>query len=81
MKTIYIIYTERYGENNLVFDSKLKCIDGWSCNDATWRDEYFNGLMKQLGIEVLSELPEGTDEDKVISKGLVSQFGKGADKE
>lgn len=80
MTIIYIIYTERYGENDLVFDSKFKCIDGWSCNDATWRGEYFNGMMKKLGVEVRNELPAHIDEDYVIGKGLVSQFGKGADK-
>lgn len=74
MKTIYIIYSEgEAGECDIVFDSNLKVIDGWSCNDATWRGEYFDGLMKQLGIIVKSSHPKLTE--KVVEKAALKLFG------
>lgn len=57
MKNIYRFYSEKYGEVEGMFEEDGKMIDCWSCNDATWRSEYFNGFMKKLGINVL-RLPE-----------------------
>lgn len=74
-KTIYIIYTEACGENNIVFDDKFKVITAWSCNDATWRDEYFQPLMDYLGVKVLENLPESVDEDKLIKQALYDEMG------
>lgn len=75
MKTIYIIYSESgdAGECNLVFDENLKCIDGWSCDDATWRDDYFNGFMEQLGITVKDFHPKLTEE--FVAKRAKKFFG------
>lgn len=67
MKTIYIVYTELGGENDLVFDHTFKCLDMWSCNDATWRNEYFAPFMRSLGINVLEEFPP----DKMSSKNRI----------
>lgn len=57
MKTAYFFYTEKFGENEGVFDETGKLIDCWSCNDANWRDEYFNGFMEKLGIK-MQRLPK-----------------------
>lgn len=53
MKTIYIIGIEdEVGEVEGAFDDKGELLDTWCRNDATWRHEYFNGLMETLGIDV-----------------------------
>lgn len=74
-KTIYIIYTENCGENNIVFDAKFKCLGAWSCNDATWRNEYFSGFMRDLGIEVLEQLPQSVNADRLIAKAIKDTMG------
>jgi len=37
--------------------TELKYIDGWDCNDASWRAEYMEGLLKWAGVKV-ETLPE-----------------------
>lgn len=63
MRTIYIVDAcdENLGEAQGVFDEKGKLISAWSCNDANWRDEYFNGFMKTLGITVKSRKTTASD--------------------
>lgn len=74
MKTIYIIFSEgKAGECQIVFNDKLKVMDGWSCNDATWRGEYFNGLLEDFGVKVKSSHPSLTD--KVVEKAALKHFG------
>ena len=52
MRTIYIIGIEDVGEVEGAFDDKGELLDTWCCNDATWRHEYFEGLMNALGVTV-----------------------------
>lgn len=52
MKKVYAAYTEECGEVEGMFDEDGNLLDLWSSNDATWRNEYFSGFMKKLGIEV-----------------------------
>jgi hypothetical protein len=33
----------------------------WSCNDATWRNEYFSDFMEALGFKVENASPELVD--------------------
>lgn len=54
MKKIYSFYSEKYGEVEGMFDEKGKLLDCWSCRDANWRNEYFNGFMEKLGVQVLA---------------------------
>ena len=54
MKTIYIMYCEDEGEYELWFDENKKLIGGYSCNDASWRDEYLGPIFKVSGINVES---------------------------
>lgn len=61
MKTVYSFYwcdeAGGCGENEGMFDTNGKMLDCWSCNDASWHDEYFNGFMEKLGINVKRPLP------------------------
>ena len=52
MRTIYIICVEDVGEVEGAFDDKGELLDTWCNNDATWRHEYFEGFMNELGITV-----------------------------
>ena len=52
MKKIYhVSYCDKF-EGEGMFDAKGNLLDAWSCNDGVWRGEYFDGFMKELGIEV-----------------------------
>jgi hypothetical protein len=45
-------YCDEEGECEGMFDYDTKeLLDLWSCNDATWRTEYFGGFMEKLGIK------------------------------
>ncbi len=46
---------DEIGEVEGIFDSdKFTLLHWWNLNDADWRSEYFNPLMEQLGIKVVS---------------------------
>ncbi len=57
MKIIYQFYSENPFEWEGMFDEKGKLLDYWSCSDANWKSEYFDGFMTKLGIQILP-LPE-----------------------
>ena len=58
-QTIYIVYSEgECGEIEGAFDARENILDIWSCNDATWRNEYFSGFLAKVGIEVVTNVPE-----------------------
>jgi len=40
-----------------VVDGELELVDCWSRNDANWRQEYMNGILKWAGVD-LQKLPE-----------------------
>lgn len=78
-KTIYILSTindedliERHGEVQFAFDANLNLLDGWSLNDADWREEYFNPFMSKLGFNVETEHPQAT---KMINEAAEKLFG------
>jgi hypothetical protein len=52
MRKLYIAYTEEVGEVEGIFDQDGTMLDFWSCNDATWRNEYFSPFMERLGFDV-----------------------------
>ncbi len=55
MRTIHHLWyasEESSGEIEGMFDSNGDLLHFWFCNDATWRNHYFNPLMLKLGIEV-----------------------------
>jgi hypothetical protein len=54
MRTISIVYSEAQGEIEGAFDENGELLSFWSCNDATWRNEYFGPFMKKLGIKTVS---------------------------
>jgi len=70
MKTIYYVFTDDFGEVGGMYDSDGTLLDMWSCNDASWRGEYFNPFMKALGILV-----------KPGSQKLTKKFAKHVEKE
>lgn len=53
LKTILHVFFEEYGEHDVFYDEEGRIIDYWHCNDASWRGEYFSGLMAYMGYEVL----------------------------
>lgn len=66
MKIIYCIFTNWFGENQFFFDDYGNLLGWWTCNDASWRHEYMNPMMKALGIDVRTA--QDTDprfEDKI----------------
>lgn len=48
-KTLYLVTVENYQG---MFDNKNKLLSYWHNNDASWREEYFDDLMHQLGFTV-----------------------------
>lgn len=75
MRNIYVIYTETCGENDIVFDDRFHCLGAWSCNDATWRNEYFAPFLEKLGIKVLETLPPHINADQLIAEALKTEMG------
>ena len=59
MKTITKVYLsdDDLGEVEGMFDENDEVIGHWHSNDASWRDEYFSGFMKNLGVKVVSAKP------------------------
>jgi hypothetical protein len=73
-KTLYHAWFEgdNVGEADGFFeikDGKLEFVDGWSANDANWRDEYMTGLLEWAGVE-LKTLPEKyrDEAEKILEK-------------
>lgn len=73
-KKIYIVGTSD-GENQFVFDEKLKLIDGWFSNDANYRHEYMNGFMEKLGITVERRLPADANAEDMFAKASKKLWG------
>jgi hypothetical protein len=68
MRVIKHVYTEEYGEIEGMFDEGDHLISAWSCNDATWRNEYFDEFIKELGAKVI------TSDDPKLVKKLIKYF-------
>ena len=51
LKKVYSIFSMAYGESDVLFDENDKIIDWWNCNDASWRSEYFSGVLAFFGYE------------------------------
>ena len=52
MRTLYLAFSEDYGEIEGMFDSDGTLLDMWSCNDACFRAEYFGPFMRRLGFRI-----------------------------
>jgi len=75
MKTIYFIYSEgECGEVNGVFDAEENILGYWSCNDATWRNEYFSGFMAKLKIKCVEDMPDKLQQH--LEKKLIAHMKK-----
>lgn len=61
MKIIYNVYGGDSLNAEGMFDENGNLIDAWSQDDAKWREEYFNGFMKELGIIVKSRIATKKD--------------------
>ena len=59
MKTAYFhFYTgNKCDEVEAFFDDKYNLVDSWSCNDATYREEYLGPGLRTLGLDI-QRLPE-----------------------
>ena len=71
MKTIYLVGDEEEGEVEGMFDDKGNIIHCWTCNDANWRNEYFDPLMEALGIKV--ECSEDEKLKKKLRKAMMPE--------
>lgn len=62
-RVIYHVYD---GENEIegMFDENGEWLGAWCCNDANWRNEYFDGFLEALGISVESA-PEDIEEKAI----------------
>jgi len=40
------------GEYELWFDENDKLVGGYFCNDAVWRDEYFNDIFESIDVTI-----------------------------
>ena len=71
MRTLFHAYSEEYGECEGIFDSDGTLLGFWACNDATWRNEYFEGFMRSLGFKV-EDAPDWIQEklDKIARDGF-----------
>jgi hypothetical protein len=49
VKVVHFVYADKNGECEGLFDADFNLIYFWSCNDATWRSEYFAGVLEYLG--------------------------------
>jgi hypothetical protein len=65
-RKISVVYTERCGEVEGVFEDD-KLIATWCCNDASWRSEYFAGLLKALGVEQVEPADRGLLEEILVA--------------
>lgn len=71
MKKLYLVGSEgECGEIQGMFTDGCLLLDFWSCNDADWRTEYFNGVMNELGYEVTD--PPASLADK-LEKQLIKK--------
>lgn len=68
MRTLYHAYSEEHGECEAMFSESGDLLGIWSCNDATWRNEYFRDFMEALGFEVKSAPPELVDKLEATAK-------------
>jgi hypothetical protein len=66
MKIVYHLYDEKHGEVEGMFDADGALLDTWCCNDANWRNEYFDGFMKALGVDV--QEPKGARAKELRAK-------------
>lgn len=68
MITVYHVVVEDdddLGEFEAFFDADKNYIHGWSQNDANYRHEYMDPLMKALGIDIVSVNPTATYKSKI----------------
>lgn len=72
MKIIYRFSSEKYGEVEGMFNTDGNLLDCWASNDANWRDDYFNGFMKKIGVEVV-RLPKKFE--KKALEQIVEEMG------
>jgi len=72
MKRAYIMYCndDDVGECELWFNESKKCIGAYSCNDASWRGEYYDHIFKSLGV-IISYM----EYDEDIAAGVYKEYG------
>lgn len=53
--TLHVMYcSNNIGDYELWFDKDMKLLGGYFDNDATWRDENFNSIFKNAGVQIES---------------------------
>lgn len=72
-KLMRVIYYKGFNGHNIgdkeaffeVIDGNLMLIACWSANDANWRGEYMDGLLRYFGVQVKNNLPAKFNSDAV----------------
>jgi hypothetical protein len=70
-KKMRVIYHKWYEGDDIgeadaffeVIDGNLLLITCWSANDANWRGEYMEGLLRYFGVQVKNNLPAKFNSD------------------
>lgn len=72
MKTIYNVYSEGDGDYEVegMFDEDGNALGMWSCSDARWEGEYFDGFLEALGIKVEYDMTGRSTKFKKLRKKL-----------
>lgn len=63
LKHVYVCDNEM-GEVEAMFDG-IRILSAWSCNDATWRNEYFAPIFQGVGITVKAGAPTKSELDLI----------------
>lgn len=74
---IYIIYSEgSAGEVEGAFDFCGNLLDFWSCNDASFRTEYFRGFLEKLGVEIVRPTEKQRENlERILEKAAKEAWG------
>ena len=60
MKKMYVMFLE-YSEVQVFLNEKMEVIGEVCENDGHWRDEYFNPIMEEIGVKVVSRVIKLSD--------------------
>lgn len=69
MKVIYFSnYEGDLGEAQAMFNDDGTLLDYWCSNDGNWRGEYFDGFLRNLGIQVDYSGQYDKEFEKILEK-------------
>lgn len=75
---IFVVGVEdsNYGEGSLFLNSEGEVLGFVDGNDATWRHEYFDGILHKVSLTVIQKsMHENKDFEEYIRSKLKTHFG------